>query len=218
MDLQTKQIAINDIDLKFDGTGLAFSGYASVFNGVDSYGDMVQKGAYLDTIDSTKRQRPIRMRWNHYGEIIGKWINILEDSKGLYVTGELTPNHSKASDVYASMKHGAIDGMSIGYRVVEEQKLENGVNLLKKIDLVEISIVEEPADLGAKIGEVKSLIETCKSLKEYEEILRDVGRFSRADAKTLVSRIKSMCQRDVEAEIAQKQAIVNIFAKYTTKE
>jgi HK97 family phage prohead protease len=215
MNLQTKQLDYSKLDLKFAASGLAFSGYASVFNSVDAYNDTIEKGAYSDTINPDKRNRPIRMRWNHYGDIIGKWLTIKEDETGLFVEGELTPNHSKASDVYASMKHGAIDGMSIGYRVVEAETLPSGIQLLKKIDLVEISVVEEPADLGAKIGEVKSLIEECGSLKEYEELLRDAGKFSRSDAKTLVSRIKAMCQRDVEAEAKQKQALQNIFANYT---
>jgi HK97 family phage prohead protease len=215
MNLQTKQLDYSKLDLKFAASGLAFSGYASVFNSVDAYNDTIEKGAYSDTINPETRNRPIRMRWNHYGDIIGKWLTIKEDETGLFVEGELTPNHSKASDVYASMKHGAIDGMSIGYRVVEAETLPSGIQLLKKIDLVEISVVEEPADLGAKIGEVKSLIEECNSLKEYEELLRDAGKFSRSDAKTLVSRIKAMCQRDVEAEAKQKQALIEIFAKYT---
>jgi HK97 family phage prohead protease len=211
MNLQTKQLDYTKLDLKFAASGLAFSGYASVFDSVDAYNDTIEKGAYSETINPEKRNRPIRMRWNHYGDIIGKWLTIKEDAKGLFVEGELTPNHSKASDVYASMKHGAIDGMSIGYRVVEAETLPSGIQLLKKIDLVEISVVEEPADLGAKIGEVKSLIEECNSLKEIEALLRDAGRFSRAEATMLVSRIKSTAQSEFVAEMKAKEEIKKIF-------
>lgn len=208
-----KNISLENVGFKFADGGMKFSGYASVFNGVDSYGDTIQPGAYTNTLKD--RERPIRMRWNHYGDVIGKWLTIEEDKKGLYVEGELTPNHSKAADVYASMKHGAVDGMSIGYRPIASEKIDGGITLLKEIQLLEISIVEEPADLGAKISDVKSLIEECNSLKDYEELLREAGNFSRNDAKSLVSRIKSMCQRDVEAEIKQKQALIDIFAKHT---
>ena len=97
--LQTKLTGV-----KFDESGLKFSGYASVFNGVDSYNDTIIKGAYSETLKN--REREIKMRWNHVGPVIGKWTEIKEDDTGLWVEGELTPNHSLANDVAASMKHG----------------------------------------------------------------------------------------------------------------
>jgi HK97 family phage prohead protease len=206
--METKSLALSNLELKFTD-GMKFSGYASIFGGVDSYNDTIAKGAYAETIG--ERQRPIRMRWNHHGDIIGKWTVLKEDAKGLYVEGELTPNHSKASDVYASLKHGAIDGMSIGYRVKDYEQTEN-IRLLKKIDLIEISIVEEPADLGAKIASVKSEIEQFTSLKEFETLLRDAGRFTKEDATALVSRIKSIARRDADAEIKTKQELERIFS------
>jgi HK97 family phage prohead protease len=209
--METKQLALAQTELKFNGAAFAFSGYASVFGGVDSYGDTIEPGAYKNTL--MNRERPIRMRWNHYGEVIGKWITIREDEKGLYVEGELTPGHSKAQDVFASLKHGAIDGMSIGYRVKSFNQIDNDRRLLKEIDLIEISVVEEPADLSARISEVKSALEKAESLKEIENLLRDVGGFSRVDAKHLVSKINSLCQREVEAE-KNKQDIENLFKQF----
>lgn len=209
--METKQLALAQTELKFNGAAFAFSGYASVFGGIDSYGDTIEPGAYKNTLEM--RERPIRMRWNHYGEVIGKWMTIREDEKGLYVEGELTPGHSKAQDVFASLKHGAIDGLSIGYRVKAFNQLDNDRRLLKEIDLIEISVVEEPADLSARISEVKSALEKAESLKEIENLLRDVGGFSRVDAKHLVSKINSLCQREVEAE-KNKQDIENLFKQF----
>lgn len=211
MKMETKQIALSQTEIKFNGAGFEFSGYASMFGGVDSYGDTIESGAYENTLKN--RERPVRMRWNHYGDVIGKWTKIKEDDKGLYVEGELTPGHSKATDVYASLKHGAIDGMSIGYRVKDYEQLNDGRRLLKEIDLVEISVVEEPADLSARVAEVKSALETANSLKEVESLLRDVGGFSRVDAKHLVSKINSLYQREAEAE-KEKQDIATLFKKH----
>lgn len=205
--METKTLQTNALELKFTD-GMKFSGYASVFDGIDSYGDTIMKGAYQDTLKN--RERSIKMRFNHYSNVIGKWTNLKEDNKGLYVEGELTQGHSLAEDVYASLKHGAIDGMSIGYRVRDFEK--NGdIRLLKSIELIEISIVEEPADLNAKVGEVKSLIEECKTLKEFETILRDAGGFSRTDATMLVSRIKSFGRSDYEQEQKIKEALESLF-------
>lgn len=187
-----KRLALEGVDLKFDDEGRKFSGYASVFGGVDAYGDTIEPGAYKETLKA--RERPIRMRWNHFGPVIGKWSILKEDKKGLYVEGELTPGHSVAENVYASMKHGAVDGMSIGYRV-KDYEVRDDIRHLKQIELVEISVVEEPADLGAKVGEVKhilEMIEHLESVKEIESFLREAGGFSRATATALTARLKAL--------------------------
>jgi HK97 family phage prohead protease len=215
MKLQTKQIPLEKVELKLaDDNKLSFSGYASKFGLVDAYGDTIQEGAYKNTLKN--RERPIRLRWNHYGDVIGKWLKVVEDDVGLYVEGELTPGHSKAQDVYALLKHGAIDGLSIGYRVKSYEQINEDRRLLKDIELVEISVVEEPADLGATVESVKSSIEECKNLKDCETILRDAG-LTRAEATALVSRIKSIGQSDSVHE-QQKQALKNMFNEFTLKE
>ena len=144
------------------------------------------------------------MRWNHFGPVIGKWVKMYEDDKGLYVEGQLTPGHSVAEDVYASLKFGAVDGLSIGYIPKEyEDDRETGIRTLTAIELIEISVVEEPADLGAKIDEVKQISETiaqCESLKDAETCLRDACGLSRAAATAIVSQIKALTQSDSEAK------------------
>jgi HK97 family phage prohead protease len=212
MTMQTKRLAFEALELKLADTGMQFAGYASVFNGVDAYGDTIQKGAYAKTLQS--RERPIRMRWNHYGPVIGKWLSMREDEKGLFVEGELTPGHRVAEDVYASMKHGAIDGMSIGYVPKAWEQQSDDRRLLKEIHLVEISVVEEPADLGAKIGDVKSALEEAKTIREIEAALRDLGGIDRATACLLVSRLKSLVQGELAAEANARQELEALFEKF----
>lgn len=198
--------AVETVDFKFyEGKQGLFSGYASVFGGVDSYGDTIMPGAYANTI--VNRERPIQLRFNHEPGVIGKWTRIEEDDKGLYVEGELTPGHSKAIDVYASLKHGAISGLSIGYRPVDYVPNQNGGMDLKEISLIEISVVESPADLNAQIGNIKSALDEIKSLKEIEALLRDAGGFSRADATALVSRIKALTHGDRESEKSASELV-----------
>lgn len=197
--MQHKLIELSQIDVKFDDARRGFfSGYASVFGGVDAYGDTVMPGAYAATIEM--RKRPVQMRWNHYGEVIGKWLDIRETDKGLWVEGELTPGHSKAEDVYASLKHGAISGMSIGYRVNKGFPNETGGLDLHEIDLVEISVVESPADLAAQIGDVKSAIDEIKTIRDFERFVRESG-FAKEDAVMLVSRFKSIVRGELEQEM-----------------
>ena len=191
--------AVETVDFKFyEGKQGLFSGYASVYGGVDSYGDTIIGGAYASTI--ANRDRPVQLRFNHEAGVIGKWTRMEEDEKGLYVEGELTPGHSKAMDVYASLMHGAISGLSIGYRPVKFTPNQTGGLDLEEISLIEISVVESPADLNAQIGNIKSALDEVKTLKEIETLLRDAGGFSRADATALVSRIKALTHGDRDAE------------------
>ena len=213
--MEHKLFSLEAAEVKFsaDKPGF-FAGYASKFHGIDAYGDTILPGAYAKTLEG--RTRPVQMRWNHRGPVIGKFTTIKEDGVGLYVEGELTPGHSVAEDARASMKHGAVTGLSIGYRIPEggSEKSEHGGRLLKQIDLVEISIVESPADVNAQISSVKSAIEDSGSLKDIEAILRDAGGFSRADACALVARVKSMQQSDSDAEDDVLAALAFTFAKY----
>jgi HK97 family phage prohead protease len=213
--METKRLGVSDLQLKFVGDDMSFAGYASVFGGVDAYGDTIDPKAYDNTL--LNRNRPIRLRWNHYGPVIGKWKNMFVDDKGLFVEGQLTPGHSTAMDVYASMKHGAIDGMSIGYIPLKSEQIDDNRRLLKEIELFEISVVEEPADLNATINSVKSALEVASSIREVEAVLRESGGFSRNDACMLVSRIKSLLKGDLLAEEKAKQEIAKLFQiKVTT--
>lgn len=214
--MERKLASIDAIELKFDEARKGFfSGYASVFGGVDSYGDTILPGAYKKT--TKKRARPVQMRWNHRGPVIGKWTLLEEDEKGLYVEGELTPGHSVAEDAYASMKHGAVTGLSIGFRAVQINDHGNGRRDLKEIDLIEVSIVESPADIAAQIGDVKSAINAAESLKEIEGLLRDAAGLSRTDATALVARIKSLARGEREAETKTSAQQIAAIAALTNK-
>jgi HK97 family phage prohead protease len=199
--MELKSLSLNSASIKVASEGREFSGYASVFGGVDSYGDTIEPGAYKATL--VDRARPIQMRWNHFGPVIGKWVEIKEDDIGLFVRGELSPGHSVADDAYALLKHGAVNGLSIGYRIPEGgAETKEDVRILRAIDLVEVSIVETPADIAAQIGDVKSAIGELETTRDLENFLRDAGGFSRADAKALISRIKSMPLTDSGAKKA----------------
>lgn len=204
-----KLLTIDQTNVKFAGSKEGqFAGYASVFGGVDSYGDTIHPGAYELTLKS--RKRPVQMRWNHYGEIIGKWTAIHEDEKGLYVEGELTPGHSKAMDVYASLKHGAISGLSIGYRPIRSAPNDTGGEDLYEIDLIEISVVETPADLAAQIGDIKTAVENVATIKELEHLLRDAGGFSRSAAMAIIAKaanFKDVDPRDAGGQVDEEMAI-----------
>ena len=183
-----------------------FEGYASTFGNIDSMGDTMMKGAFADTI--TDRAHPVLMLANHSSSFaIGKWLELSEDDTGLYCMGELTPGNSIASNVYASMRHGAISGLSIGFRIPVDgaEEIESGGRRISKVQLEEISVVGFPADSDARISIVKHEIESIESIRDCEVLLRDAG-FSRSMAKAFISQLRPLYQREADEELQRKQA------------
>ena len=214
--LNRSELPLSRCNLKFGETGVdqvtngLFEGYASVFGGIDSFGDTIMKGAFTDTI--ADRDHPVLMLYGHASmNVVGKWLSLEEDDVGLYVQGELTPSHQLASDVYASMKHGAISGMSIGFRIPAggAEEIESGGRRIEQIQLEEISIVSFPADSDARIATVKAVadeISAIESIRDCEIFLRDAG-FSRSMAKALMSQLRPLYQREADEELKRKEAI-----------
>ena len=202
--MELKSLALNAAEIKMGAEGgLSFSGYASMFNGLDSYGDMIMPGAYKGTLEG--RDRPIQLRWNHYGDVIGKFTEIYEDEKGLFVSGELTKGHSVAENVAALLRHGAISGLSIGY-VAKDAEQDGVVRKLKEIELYEISIVESPADNNAHVSSVKS----ATKLSEVEKFLRAKG-LSQAEATATVAAVK---QIHGEREEDESKAVIELLKSF----
>jgi HK97 family phage prohead protease len=192
-----KTLSLSDVSLKMEGDSGKFSGYASVFNGVDSYGDTIKKGAFAETL---KAGAP-KMFFNHAWDMpIGKWTTVKEDDHGLFVEGELTPGLGLASDVGAAMKHGTLDGLSIGgmLRKGDFEETKAGRLIHKWSSLMEVSPVVFPADGAARIhlSSVKSidfeaLLPECKTERDIERLLRDAG-LGKWEAMAIVSRAKAI--------------------------
>ena len=210
MALQQKSLSLNNCDIKLDGETGRFAGYASVFGGVDSYGDTIIKGAYDYTLG--KNGKP-KMFFNHdaYAIPIGKWLTAKEDDHGLYMEGELTPGNPASESVRAALKHGTIDGLSIGYRLKasDYEDLESGGRIIKRVSyLGEVSVVTFPADSAARVdlASVKSDLERIDTIKDFERYLRDAGGFSREAVKTILDRAKALLnQRDADPQSEAKQ-------------
>jgi len=182
----------------------SFDGYGSVFNVKDSYGDIVVKGAFNDSLlaHGSKGSMPALL-WQHDSdEPIGVYTEMREDDTGLYVKGQLALKTQRGAEAYELLKMKAISGMSIGF-VTREDSYDRvtGINTLKKLDLWEVSLVTFPANTEARVSGVKS-IEDMNSLGDAELRLRDAG-FSRSEATAFVSRVKRLGQGDPDGGMKQ---------------
>jgi HK97 family phage prohead protease len=194
--LLRKTLNFADAEIKMASDTGRFSGYASKWNGVDSYGDTILKGAFAKTLAAGMPKMFFNHDWNMP---VGKWLTAQEDDIGLYVEGELTPNLSISADVHAAMKHGTLDGLSIGgyLKKGDYDETENGRTIRSWSNLMEVSAVVFPADGKARIESVKSedmmaAINEIESIRELERFLRDAGNFSKGAALALTARMKAV--------------------------
>lgn len=213
-----KTLLLSDAAIKLDGDSGRFSGYASVFGGVDSYGDTIVRGAYDSTLRNNGKPK---MFFNHdsYALPIGKWLAAKEDDHGLFVEGELTAGNPQSDAVRAALKHGTVDGLSIGYYLKKGDfdETEEGRVIRKVSRLVEVSVVTFPADEAARVdlASVKSEdIDGIETVRDFERFLRDAGGLSKGLATALVSRAKLIfAPGEPDAGEAEAKAYADLEAR-----
>lgn len=170
-------------------------GYGSTFGGPpDSVGDIVVPGAFADTLVAHKRQgtMPLFFFGHKSNELtIGNWIDMAEDGKGLWGQGQMDMEDPFAVKIHRKLKRKEMRGLSIGYEVkaARPDPKRQGVRLLEKLDLWEVSIVNLPANQRAAIENVKSYTSggNLPSLPEFEEFLREAG-FSKTQATAIAGK------------------------------
>lgn len=155
MKRETITLTATEVRFAADDTG-TFTGYASVFGEPDSYGDTIKRGAFARTLRESKATGGPAMFWNHNpDQPIGVWVQVVEDERGLKVTGKLVIETAKGAEALALLKAGAVNGLSIGFRARKAERGPNGGRVLTDIELVEISLVSLPAASKARITSVK---------------------------------------------------------------
>lgn len=181
MGLRTKRFnfQVKSVDLE-EG---AISGYASVFGNVDSYGDIVVKGAFSKSIEKIKKTgKVISVFYGHNMEDpranIGRVIELREDGHGLFFKAQLDlSGDTYGRLVYEQLKDGRLDSLSFGFSVISGANTEAGYEL-RELELYEISVVPIPANQEALITEVKagrnSLAKNMDLIKRAYEALGEL--------------------------------------------
>lgn len=139
-----------------------FIGYASVFGNVDSYGDIVEPGAFAKTLSEWEDdQLAIPVLWGHdFSDPfsnIGSVVSAKEDDKGLRVHCKLDLDNHKAAQVYRLLKSNRVGKMSFAYDVIEGEKRDDGYHL-RELKLYEVSIVPIGANDETEIVAVKAAL------------------------------------------------------------
>jgi HK97 family phage prohead protease len=172
-----------------------FTGFASVYDIIDSDNDIIRAGAFTESLG----RRKVKMLWQHrQDKPIGLFTNVRESGNTLEVEGQLNLKTRLGAEAYELLKQGAIDGLSVGFMTKEsEYDNESRTRIITKAELYETSLVTFPANEAAKIFAIKSFNELAP--KEIEAKLRDEFDLSREQAKAFMAKgYSAVSQREVD--------------------
>lgn len=182
-----------------NGAPLRIELYFSVYGNFDSEKDRIMPGAFdkiLDKINKGLYPMP-KFCFNHItwrmdgAASIGKVIQISSDTKGAKATVEFTKGQPVADSVAASVQHGTLSEasfMAIANTQTMAKNAEGGRDIFEITEFIEFSLVESASNKQATITAIKS----ATTLKDIEKELRENGGYSKSEAKTLLSRVKSI--------------------------
>ncbi|MFR9841316.1 HK97 family phage prohead protease [Corynebacterium striatum] len=160
----TVKSVIAEVKARGDGEKAEFEAYASVFGNRDSYGDVVQKGAFAASLKAwDEKGAPIPLLWGHNMADpdfnIGMVTSAEEDEHGLKVVCELDTDSPKGAQVHRLLKQGRVREMSFAFAATSSEYGEldgKSVRFLKEVDLFEVSVVPLGANPETEVLAVKS--------------------------------------------------------------
>ena len=139
--------------------------YASVFGNVDSYGDIVVKGAFANTLAEWRKSgRTIPLLYGHNmtdpNMNIGAVLEAEEDERGLKITAEFDDD-DMAQKVYRLVKAGRIAELSFAFDTIKSAFLEDpdrpdAFRELQELKLYECSVVPIGANSETEVLAIKA--------------------------------------------------------------
>lgn len=205
------KMAAGSASMPTEGT---VEGYAATFDRIpDSYGDVIAKGAFADSLAAwAETGKPIPLLYGHSTDDpaynIGKVVEAREDDRGLYVVAEFDGENEKAQYVRKLVQEGRLYQFSFAYEVLDagQVRLEDGTDAyeLRKLNVFEVSLVQIPANQRAVVTGVKEAPADTTASADYvteqpitatiaEPEAKSGRRNSKADADEL-RRVREMAE------------------------
>ena len=165
---------------KVDKERRIVSGFASLDN-IDKQDDIVTSEASLDAFARFRGN----IREMHQPSAVGKMVSFKEDKyfdpeskkfyKGVFVSAYISKG---ASDAWEKVLDGTYTGFSIGGRMNKwddayDEKADKTIRVIKEYDLVELSLVDSPANQFANIVSVEK-VDGIDIVKGDETVLENV--------------------------------------------
>ena len=201
------------IELKADEVG-GISGFFSTYDKTpDSYGDIIEPGAFTETIRKRKKTgHPFPLCFNHdFSAVIGAVNSIEEKERGPFIEAGFLDTQL-AQDVRKMLLSGAIYQFSFAYDVLkrrdptDEEKKAGVLNVLQELEVFEISVVTVPANQNAVATEVKAIEPETKQGKRNSKADEDLIREAIAQLNTCIGTLESLIDDGAEDKPTEEEA------------
>jgi HK97 family phage prohead protease len=144
--------------------------------------DQFVRGAFAKSLAEHRARgmRPIRLKDMHGRTIGGFPIETArEDERGLFVVGEINLDTDLGREVFSLAKQGVLTDLSVGFIAIRDEIVGGRKRLIHEAQIVEGSVVDEPANRHAKIISVKlrgaaDLESARRRPSPMESIVRDL--------------------------------------------
>lgn len=203
LDFMLQRAAISD-----DGGTVA--GLAAAFDELNAYGERIKFGAFGPTLAAHEKRgtAPAMLLQHDHRMPVGRWTKLQETPEGLWVEGRVSAATEESRKARSLLTERLVDGLSIGFTASVAKRGDDGVKVIEKIELYEISFVAVPAAPSARVREVRSY----SSLRDFETALRDDMGLSKAAARAVAARgwkgISSAQDSHDPAEIERQVSIL----------
>lgn len=121
--------------------------------------DRFHPGAFLASIEEHRARgnRQVRFK-DHHGRTIGGFPidSVFEDSVGLFGRALINLEVQQGREAFALARQGVLTDFSVGF-IAQEKDMIDGVRHIRRAELLEGSIVDEPMNMDARIVEVKRM-------------------------------------------------------------
>lgn len=211
----TERKTLELADVKVDDSG-SFSGYANVFNNIDSGGDRVLPGSFNDAIPQFLKDGFIS--WNHnWGMPVAMPTEAYEDQKGLFVAAKFhtTPEAQSARTITAErIAAGKSMGLSIGYEADKVKAQPYGRDLEHFSRIYETGLVMVPMNGLSSVTAIKGSLGSGLPFAERLELVlaeaKAVADHSRerADLRLKEGRVLSGANRERLGSLKESLAAV----------
>lgn len=142
------------------GDSIYIEGYASTTD-VDRQGDVVPASVWEAGLKNYLNN-PIILAQHDHDDPVGRMVQHRIDSTGLWIKARI----SAAADIYNLVKDGVLTAFSVGFRVLDaEYNAATELFVIKKLELVEISVVSVPANQNTLF----SLSKAFNNADEYNQ-------------------------------------------------
>lgn len=207
----SQPLQVKDVDT----TGRRVVFYAAAFGNIDSYGDIIQPGAFKKTIAERGPTGSDQLKYlNQHDtwQLGGKIVEAAEDSHGLLLTAKIAAT-TLGNDMLELEAEGAYEH-SIGYKTIQSNtEARNGdeVNILTELMLYEGSAVTWGANPNTP---TVSVVKSAFALQECDRLFKSMDKFDRLLRKGSLS--DETCQQLELLHIQAKQALSDLLSQSLT--